>query len=161
MGFYSGTVFHRVLPGTVVQGGGLDRKLRGKPTLPPVGNESGNGLHNERGSVAAARGQDPNSATSQFFVDLADNLALRETTFSDVDIQIDALDVFANKGFAEFRVTATFSGPLVIGKEAAIEPNGHKLLLGAAAIADFEGGKIKALRAYFDDATLLEQMLAG
>jgi len=91
--------------------------------------------------------------------DLADNLALRETTFSDVDIQIDALDVFANKGFAEFRVTATFSGPLVIGKQAAIEPNGHKLLLGAAAIADFEGGKIKALRAYFDDATLLEQML--
>jgi ketosteroid isomerase-like protein len=93
--------------------------------------------------------------------DLADNLALRETTFSDVDIQIDALDVFASKGFAEFRVTATFSGPLVIGKEAAIEPNGHKLLLGAAAIADFEGGKIKALRAYFDDATLLEQMLTA
>jgi hypothetical protein len=49
----------------------------------------------------------------------------------------------------------------VINKEAAIEPNGHKLLLGAAAIADFEGGKIKALRAYFDDATLLEQMLAA
>jgi len=93
--------------------------------------------------------------------DLAENLTLRETTFSDVDIQIDALDVFANKGFAEFRVTATFSGPLVIGKEAAIEPNGRKLLLGAAAIADFEGGKIKALRAYFDDATLLEQMLTA
>jgi hypothetical protein len=93
--------------------------------------------------------------------DLADNLALRETTFSDVDIQIDALDVFANKGFAEFRVMATFSGPFVIGKEAAIEPNGHKLLLGAAAIADFKGGKIQALRAYFDDATLLEQMLTA
>ena len=93
--------------------------------------------------------------------DLAENLAFRENAFSDVDIQIDALDVFANKGFAEFRVTATFSGPFVIGKEVAVEPNGHKLLLGAAAIADFEGGKIKALRAYFDDATLLEQMLAA
>jgi hypothetical protein len=93
--------------------------------------------------------------------DLAENLAFRENAFSDVDIQVDALDVFANKGFAEFRVTATFSGPFVIGKEAVIEPNGHKLLLGAAVIADFQGGKIKALRAYFDDATLLEQMLAA
>ena len=93
--------------------------------------------------------------------DLTENLAFREMAFSDVDIQIDALDVFANKGFAEFRVTATFSGPFVIGKETVIEPNGHKILLGAAAIADFEAGKIKALRAYFDDATLLEQMLAA
>jgi len=91
--------------------------------------------------------------------DVAENLAFRELAFSDVDIQIDALDVFANKGFAEFRVAATFSGPFVIGKETAIEPNGQRLLLGAAAVADFEGGKIKALRAYFDDATLLEQML--
>lgn len=93
--------------------------------------------------------------------DLAENLAFREMAFSDVDIQIDALDVFASKGFAEFRVAATFSGPFVIGKQAAIKPNGQRLLLGAAAIADFEGGKIKALRAYFDDATLLEQMLAA
>ena len=93
--------------------------------------------------------------------DLAENLAFRELAFSDVDIQIDALHVFANKGFAEFRVTATFSGPFVLGQETVIEPNGQKLLLGAAAIADFEGGKIKALRAYFDDATLLEQMVAA
>ena len=91
--------------------------------------------------------------------DLAENLAFRELAFSDVDVQIDALHVFAGKGFAEFRVTATFSGPFVIGKEVAIEPHGQKILLGAAAIADFEAGKIKALRAYFDDATLLEQML--
>ena len=93
--------------------------------------------------------------------DLAENLAFREMAFSDVDIQIDSLAVFANKGFAEFRVAATFSGPFVIGKEVAIEPNGQRLLLGAAAIADFEGGRIKALRAYFDDATLFEQMLAA
>jgi hypothetical protein len=93
--------------------------------------------------------------------DLAENLKFREMAFSDVDIQIDALDVFANKGFAEFRVEATFSGPFVIEKELAIEPNGQRLLLGAAAVADFQGNKIKALRAYFDDATLLEQMVAG
>ena len=93
--------------------------------------------------------------------DLAENLAFREMAFSDVDIQIDALHVFADKGFAEFRVTATFSGPFVIEKETVIEPDGHKLLLGAAAIADYVGGKIKAMRAYFDDATLLEQMVAA
>ena len=93
--------------------------------------------------------------------DLTENLAFREMAFSDVDIQIDALDVFANKAFAEFRVAATFSGPFVIGKETVIEPNGQRLLLGAAAVAEFEGGKIKALRAYFDDATLLEQMVAA
>ena len=92
--------------------------------------------------------------------DLAKNLAYRENAFSDVGIQIDALDVFADKGFAEFRVTATFSGPFMIGKETVIEPRGQRLILGAAVVADFEGGKIKALRAYFDDSTLLEQMLA-
>ena len=91
--------------------------------------------------------------------DLTENLAFRELAFSDVDIQIDGLDVFANKGFAEFRVAATFSGPFMIGKETVIEPRGQRLLLGAAAVAEFEGGKIKALRAYFDDSTLLEQML--
>ena len=93
--------------------------------------------------------------------DLAKNLEFRENAFSDVDIQIDALDIFANKGLAEFRVAATFSGPFVIDEEVVIEPNGRRLLLGAAAIAEFEGGKIKALRGYFDDATLLEQMLAA
>jgi cyclophilin family peptidyl-prolyl cis-trans isomerase len=80
MGYYSGTVFHRVVPGFVVQGGGLDRKLRGRPSLPPVPNESGNALRNERGSVAAARGPDPNSATSQFFVNLDDNPALDDAS---------------------------------------------------------------------------------
>jgi hypothetical protein len=92
---------------------------------------------------------------------LAEHLEFREMAFSDVDIQISALDVFAGKGFAEFRVEATFSGPFVIGKDTVIEPNGQRLLLGAAAVADFEGGKIKALRAYFDDATLLEQMVTA
>jgi cyclophilin family peptidyl-prolyl cis-trans isomerase len=73
MGYYSGTVFHRVQSGLFVQGGGLDRELRARSTLPPVPNESSNGLHNTRGSVAAARTDDPDSARSQFFVNLADN----------------------------------------------------------------------------------------
>jgi len=80
MEYYSGTVFHRVVSGLIVQGGGLDRNLHGRPTLSPVANESGNGLRNERGSVAAARGQDPNSATSQFFIDVGDNLDLDDVS---------------------------------------------------------------------------------
>jgi len=76
MGYYSGLVFHRVKAGFVVQGGGVDRQLHGRPTLPPVLNESKNGLSNRRGTVAAARTEDPNSAAAQFFVNLEDNPAL-------------------------------------------------------------------------------------
>jgi len=76
MGYYAGTVFHRVIPGFVVQGGGMDRQLRGRPTLPAVANESSNGLSNRRSTIAAARTEDPNSATAQFFVNLEDNPAL-------------------------------------------------------------------------------------
>lgn len=93
--------------------------------------------------------------------DLARSLVFREGAFSDVKIHIDALDVFGNKGFAEFRVSATFTGPFFVGDDLAIEPNGQRLLLGAAAAAEFDGTKITALRAYFDDSTLLEQMLAA
>ena len=98
MGYYSGTVIHRVVPRVLVQGGGLDRKLRGKPTLPPVANETGNGLRNERGSVAAAPGPDPSSATSQFFVNLKDNLDLDpaagrgSAVFGHIKEGIDVLD---------------------------------------------------------------------
>ena len=76
MAYYSGTVFHRVVGGFVVQGGGFDRQLRGRPTLPPIENESRNGLSNVRASVAAARTSDPHSATAQFFINLEDNTAL-------------------------------------------------------------------------------------
>jgi hypothetical protein len=91
--------------------------------------------------------------------DLAENLSFREAAFSDVVIQFDSLDIFGSRGLAEFRVAATFSGPFVIEEAAVIDPNGHQLLLGAAAVADFDGDRITALRAYFDDASLLEQML--
>ena len=92
---------------------------------------------------------------------LQENLAFRESAFSDVDIQFDTLDVFGSRGLAEFRVGGTFSGPFVITEAVVIEPNRHKLLLGAAAVADFEQTKIRAVRAYFDDSSLLEQMLAS
>ena len=91
---------------------------------------------------------------------LKENLSFRESAFSDVDIRFDTLDIFGNRGLAEFRVAGTFSGPFVIDESVVIEPNGKQLLLGAAAVADFQQTKIKAIRAYFDDASLLEQMLA-
>jgi SnoaL-like polyketide cyclase len=90
---------------------------------------------------------------------LKENLSYRESAFADVDIEFNTLDVFGGRGLAEFRVAATFSGPFVIDESVVVEPNGKRLLLGAAAVADFEAAKIKAIRAYFDDASLLEQML--
>ena len=73
---YDGTIFHRVIANFVVQGGGYQPDGTERPTRPPVPNESGNGLSNRRGTVAMARTDDPHSATSQFYVNLADNLAL-------------------------------------------------------------------------------------
>lgn len=75
-GFYSGTIFHRVIPGFVVQGGGLTFDYMKKETRDPVANESDNGLRNLHGTLSMARTADPDSATSQFFINLQDNAHL-------------------------------------------------------------------------------------
>jgi peptidyl-prolyl cis-trans isomerase A (cyclophilin A) len=75
-GHYSGTIFHRVISNFVVQGGGYDDNLTEKPNREAVPNESGNGLSNRRGTVGLARTGDPHSGTSQFYVNVADNVAL-------------------------------------------------------------------------------------
>jgi len=79
-GYYSGTIFHRIIEGFMVQGGGLDENMTPKPTnTDPIQNEANNGLKNDRGSIAMARTMDPHSATGQFFINHKDNDFLNHT----------------------------------------------------------------------------------
>jgi peptidyl-prolyl cis-trans isomerase A (cyclophilin A) len=104
-GFFDGTIFHRIVPGFVIQGGGFTEDMTQKRTQPAIKNEADNGLKNERGTLSMARTNDINSATSQFFVNLKDNDFL--------DHKRD------NFGYAVFaRVTA---GMDVIDKIAAVK----------------------------------------
>jgi cyclophilin family peptidyl-prolyl cis-trans isomerase len=80
--FYPGTVWHRVVPGYVIQGGGFTVDLTEKPTRPPIQNEATNGLGNRRGTVAMARTRTLRSATSQFYINLANNAQLDHRGFS-------------------------------------------------------------------------------
>ena len=75
-GFYNGTLFHRVIPGFVIQGGGMTSGLVDKAGHAPIENEADNGLKNKRGTLSMARTSDPHSASSQFFINLRDNGAL-------------------------------------------------------------------------------------
>ena len=75
-GHYDGTIFHRVKPRFMIQGGGMDAQMHERPTRPPIKNEASNGLSNRRGTLAMARMNDPDSATAQFFINVVDNAFL-------------------------------------------------------------------------------------
>ncbi len=104
-GFFDGTIFHRVIPDFMIQGGGFTTDMTQKPTRPPVINEADNRLLNERGTLAMARTGDPNSATAQFFVNLKNNGFLNftgktasgwgYTVFGKVSEGMDTVDAIA------------------------------------------------------------------
>jgi cyclophilin family peptidyl-prolyl cis-trans isomerase len=101
-GFYNGTIFHRVIPNFMIQGGGFLPDMTEKETGPPVENESKNRLHNTRGTLAMARTNDPDSATSQFFINQRNNLRLDwapgragYTVFGEVILGMDIVDFIA------------------------------------------------------------------
>lgn len=109
-GSYNGTIFHRVIPGFMVQGGGFNSNMQQKPTNKSIENEAGNGLRNDRGTVAMARTQAPHSATMQFFINHANNDFLNQSSrdfgyavFAKVVRGMDVVDQIAqvrtvNKG---------------------------------------------------------------
>lgn len=101
-GFYDGTIFHRVIPGFMIQGGGFTEDMQQKSTQPPIQNEAANGLKNRRGTLAMARTSDKDSATSQFFINLADNSFLDHgerdygyAVFGEVTEGMDVVDQIA------------------------------------------------------------------
>ena len=103
--FYSNTIFHRVIKGFMIQGGGLGVRMDEKPVHDPITNEAGNGLSNKRGTIAMARTSDPNSAAAQFFINLVDNDELDHTddtpegygycVFGSVEDGMDVVDKIA------------------------------------------------------------------
>ena len=102
-GFYNNTIFHRVIPGFMVQGGGFTSQMVQKQTRDPIRNEASNGLHNVRGTLSMARTSNPNSATSQFFINSKDNDFLNNgsrdfgyAVFATVVKGMDVVDIIVN-----------------------------------------------------------------
>lgn len=106
--YYAGTIFHRVIKGFMIQGGGYDSDYAKRPTRGPIANEAQNGLKNLRGTIAMARTQDPHSATSQFFINQVDNHFLNAggtdnygyTVFGQVVEGMEVVDKIANTATA-------------------------------------------------------------
>lgn len=131
-GFYAGTVFHRVIPGYLIQGGLYTAELQPRRTHSPVASEADNGLSNLRGTVAVARGADPNSGTSQFFINLVDDrrldyagnqsgLTWGYTVFGKIIKGIDVVDkIAALPTHAQGPFAADVPTPLVVIESASV-----------------------------------------
>ena len=98
-------------------------------------------------------------ATVSGLTDLVELAADRETTFSNVVIMFRGLDEVGNKAFAEWLVEADHTGPMVLGDGAVLEATGRRVRLAGVTVADFRGEKIRSFRTYFDDVSLIEQMV--
>jgi peptidyl-prolyl cis-trans isomerase B (cyclophilin B) len=115
-GFYNGTIFHRVIPDFMAQGGGFDTNFNQKTVHAPINNEANNGLLNTRGTLAMARTNDPNSATGQFFISYKDNSFLNHTSQTS-----------SGWGYAVFgEVIEGMDVADAIAKEATGNRNGHQ-----------------------------------
>ncbi len=98
-------------------------------------------------------------ATVSGLAALVDLAAVREEAFSNVAIMYRGLDEVGNKAFAEWVIEADHTGPLVVGESAELEPTGRHVRLAGVTVADFRDGKIRSYRTYFDDASLIEQIV--
>jgi peptidyl-prolyl cis-trans isomerase B (cyclophilin B) len=115
-GFYNGTIFHRVIPDFMAQGGGFDTSFNQKTVHAPINNEANNGLLNSRGTLAMARTNDPNSATGQFFINYKDNSFLNHTSQTS-----------SGWGYAVFgEVIEGMDVADAMAKEATGNRNGHQ-----------------------------------
>ena len=100
-------------------------------------------------------------ATVSGLTALADLAALREAAFSNVVITFRGLDEVGNKAFAEWLVEADHTGPLVLSEDTALEATGRHVQLPGVTVADFRDGKIRSYRTYFDDISLIEQIVGA
>jgi hypothetical protein len=91
--------------------------------------------------------------------DLADLAAGHDTTFSNVVIMFRGLDEVGNRAFAEWLIEADHTGPMVLGEDAVLEATGRHIRMAGVTVADFRGQKIRSFRTYFDDVSLIEQMV--
>jgi ketosteroid isomerase-like protein len=103
-------------------------------------------------------GWSPNASVSGLGA-VAEVAALREIAFSNVVILLRALDEVGNRAYAEWLIQADHTGPLVLGEDAILEPTDRRVQLAGVTVADFRGGKIRSYRTYFDDLSLIEQMV--
>ena len=129
-GHYDGTIFHRIIDGFMIQGGGMDAEMNEKATNSPVENEADNGLKNDKGTIAMARTQDPHSATSQFFINVKDNDFLNHsgknmqgwgyTVFGKVTSGMDVIDKMRGVPTGRFGMHADVSNEPVVINSATI-----------------------------------------
>ena len=129
-GHYDGTIFHRIIDGFMIQGGGMDAEMNEKATNAPVENEADNGLKNDKGTIAMARTQDPHSATSQFFINVKDTDFLNHsgknmqgwgyTVFGKVTSGMDVIDKMRGVPTGRFGMHADVPNEPVVINSATI-----------------------------------------